>query len=210
MLIHYFKAVNSIPSRFFILVIVPLILSIILLEPYKQIEIKRLANETSFEKPSLTVFSDEVNFQQKIEKDLFERIFGTPNPFKLDTYNICFEDLGSSIIYGTQLKEIDTDIIWIINFNNTINLTLNRYGENCNPIIKAGNNFTYGWGGEGKIDLMKLQKYKIATLHPNTITYAKPNLQEIIIKTLLIIVGWGSFLWLLTRIYKMIRFGWIS
>jgi hypothetical protein len=140
----------------------------------------------------------------------------------LKWYDICFVNKDTKNIYGDNIEE-DHDVIVTLNFNNNQSIFEVPLGETKCVTYKLDKDFTYNWGFNASINLMKIasqEPKKIPInethymlqrgqwrMHPDVDSYAKPEINSIIVKNILVLISWCGLIWLFTRIRKFILKG---
>ncbi len=194
-----------------LLVLLPVILSFFFLfSPFERIE---LSKYTDNENITLVKISPDVISQPSLKNHLRDLL---QVPFNLKWYEVCFSNLNSRIIYAPGIEEGVNATVYF-NINQSI-LSIPR-GETKCVKFQLDKDFTYQWRLESSLNPEKLSKVKpkkvfinathyslskTAKISPDTTAYAKPELDSILIKNMLVLISWSSLIWLYTRIRKFV------
>jgi len=125
-------------------------------------------------------------------------------PFNLRWYDICFEFIWSRITYENITEEANGTAFLDFN-NNEDNITLSPGETRCIP-YRVNKDFTYQWSFEIPLTISyeDVVTGREKTMSYNTRTYAKPEINSLMVKYTLVIISWSGLLWLFTRIIKLI------
>lgn len=202
--------------RYSIFIGLPLLIAFLLFPPLRG-GLSRYTDEISGDKKVIisketiipTTFQDYINSMLKISLDI-------------QSYDVCFEDIGSHIEYYYKNDSIAKDfstVDWNVNFNNLTNISLKSNSKSCISSVKSNESFVYYWEGtfgvilsSGSItnDIMTQDPKPAFRFVPNTISYYEPNGISWITFLFIIFVSVDSILYLFTRIAKIVKEGFLA
>jgi len=201
----------------FLVIVVPVIMAFfILFNPFEKIPLSR---ETINENLTMVKVSEEEVFQPSVKntiRDIFEI------PFDLRWYEICFVNKDTKLFY--ENGEIDKNVNVTLNFNNNQKLLIVPYGKTECVLYKFNKDFTYNWEFDYPFNVSRMletskEKYiSINKTHyikqrgtisfsPDVDSYAKPEINGIIVKNVLFFFAWWGVVYLSVEIISFIRFG---
>jgi len=201
----------------FILIILPLLISLLyLFPPGEKFDLVR-------EKTDKNDTIVRISLDRTLEPSYRNAIRGLLQvPFKLEWYEVCFVNNGTKFIYGNNLYE-DSDVRVTLNFNKNQSIfEIPPNSAECIP-HKFDKYFTYRWAFNYSINTSKVldieprripineeMYYDLRTtkLDQEVYTYARPETKNLIVETVLVLFSWWALLWLITRIVKLIIYGW--
>lgn len=185
----------------FIIIVLPIIMSLILFNPLEKIPLENIKEENS------TYISVPKEYLHNSDwKDSFRNVFSVP--FDLKRYTLYFEKGGVYVNYPDG-KVLENASFQIELNNETINISEGKipYGP-----IKLEERYEYSMHIYSQFTLKseylirspeELEEKKI-TIDPVFEVYARPLRSDIIVKIILFVISWMSICWLSTRIYALV------
>ena len=182
------------------LLLVPIILSFILI-PYKpvQLDYVNTTSEVFRQIPGDSVYNP------NSLGDNINRLFGVP--FDLNYYNFCYDDVNTTVLNSTFVKQSNPQ--WSVNVtfgNKQEDLYLSVSSKNCTKNSFSVNDKVYFNSSFGVNITMYPGSYLIqqTAIFPNSKVFAVPNLMTLWIKRLIFILFAWSLILLIRELIKFI------